>query len=108
MILKNTTAFPLQPTIEHVVTDSDYVPLSVVISAIDTEENEIFPVAVPMADGSWTLTLPPLDAGASIRVPLQAIAGKIEQAEVRSILCIKTDLGTEQWIPVTGLREDLK
>ena len=41
-------------------------------------------------------------------VPLEARVQELTAAAHGSLLKITTDLGTEQWIPVIGIRKDLE
>jgi hypothetical protein len=108
LTLKNRTALPIQPTVEHVADGPDAVPIAIVIDAVNSEAGELSRVAVPMEAGSWSQLLPPLEGERSIRIPIQVRTSEVTEPEVETLLCIKTDLGTEHWVPVTGLREDLK
>ncbi|VGO20760.1 hypothetical protein [Pontiella sulfatireligans] len=108
LTLQNDASYPLQPTIEHVLSGADFVPLSVLVDVIGEDQESLTRVAVPLGEGAWSQPLPPLESGNSIRVPLQARLAEITVPEVKSLLCIKTDVGTETWVPVTGKREDLK
>ncbi len=108
VVLRNVTAHPVEPTIEHITSGSDYVPMAMVIEVIGESGESLDSIPVSMGDGSWIQNLPMLEAGAATRVPLQLRSDAATKATVKSLLCIKTDLGTETWVPVTGLREDLK
>jgi len=106
--LSNEADYPLTPVIDHVVSGGSGLPLAVVVDVIDNAVGGIKPLHIPMVNAAWSTTLPPLEAGASARVPLSIQLDKMTVAEAYTLLCIRTDIGTETWLPVLGLREDLK
>jgi hypothetical protein len=106
--LRNETTTPITPTIEHIVTGGAPVPLSIVVQAINGSNEVVSTVSVPQPSGAWTQPLPPLEGGAARRVPLEARAQELTETMHGSLLKITTDLGTEQWIPVLGVRKDLE
>lgn len=108
VIIKNRTDYPLTPRIVHVVPADKQLPLSIVVDVVGGVWEGIQRVAAELGDGSWEVDLPALDAGAGFEIPLAVQADKLNVARGESLLCIKSDLGTEVWIPVTGFREDLK
>lgn len=108
LTLQNQTDHPITPTVEQVATGSDTVPLAIAVQAIGDPAAPVKSVAVPKPDGAWTQLLPPLEAGVAVKVPLQARTADMQSAVQGSLLKVSTDMGTETWIPVFGLREDLK
>jgi hypothetical protein len=106
--LRNDTPNPITPTIEHIVSGGTPVPLSIVVQGTSTSNTLIRSVSVPQPNGAWTQPLPSLEGGGAWRVPLEARVQDLNTASQGSLLKITTDLGTEQWIPVIGLRQDLE
>ena len=108
VVVKNRTPYPLNVEVDHVCPEMTVLPLSIVVDVVGDIWTGIQRVPTDLGDGTWEVNLPPLAAGAGFRVPLQVEAERLTAAEVESLLCIKSDLGTETWVPVTGIREDLK
>lgn len=108
LTLWNETDHPITPTVEHVVTGSNPVPLAIAVQVVGDPTAPVKSVAVPKPDGAWTQLLPPLEARASIKVPFQARSADMQSAVQASVLKVSSDLGTEVWVPVFGIREDLK
>lgn len=108
LLLRNETDHPLTPTLEHIVSGPNPVPLSLVIQAVGTPVGPVQSVSVPQPPQNWSQTLPPLEAGAALRVPLAARREDMGSFRHSSLLKVSTDLGTEVWIPVLGIREDLQ
>ena len=106
--VKNMTDYPVTPRIEYVVAASDKLPLTIVVDLIGDFWTGVYQVSSDMGDASWGMDLPVLEAGAGFKIPLSVQADKLEAAEVYSLLCIKSDLGTELWMPIKASREDLK
>ena len=107
VVLKNEADYPLQPVIEHIVSGEDIFPISLVVNVVDDAIGGIKPLKIPMVDEAWSVELPVLEAGGSLGVPLAAQVEEMTQPELHTLLCIKTDVGTETWLPVIGLREDM-
>ncbi|MDA3923254.1 MAG: hypothetical protein PF904_00970 [Kiritimatiellae bacterium] len=107
LILKNCTDFPINPSLEHVVPSGEF-PLSIVVDVVGGVWTGIKQVPAALGNASWVVDLPALEADAGFKIPLALQSDKMVEAEVNSLLCIKSDLGTEIWVPLTGLREDLK
>ncbi|HOX01946.1 MAG TPA: hypothetical protein P5555_02335 [Candidatus Paceibacterota bacterium] len=108
VILRNRCDHPVTPTVAHVVAGLNPVPLSLVVQAYGDNFGQWRSVAVPQTEASWTQALPPLEAGQAIQVPLEAERQAMQAAVHRSLLRITTDLGTEVWVPVFAIREDLE
>ena len=108
VVVKNRAPYPLQTSLSHVCPDDAVLPLSVVMAVVGDVWTGVRQTPVDLGEGSWTVDLPPLNAGAGLKVPLQVDASRLAVNQVESLLCIKSDLGTETWVPVTGIREDLK
>jgi len=105
--VRNRTAYPLTPRIEHIVAPGKKMPLSIVVDVISGLWDEIKKVAAELGDASWEVDLPALEAGQGFKIPLAIQPDKLDTAEEHSLLCIKSDLGTEFWVSVSGTREDL-
>jgi hypothetical protein len=108
LVLRNTTDHPITPTIEHVPCAGQPVPLSMVVQVVGDDTEPIRSVPAPMPDGAWTQLLPPLEVGGSVQVPFEVRQQDAETAAQISLLKISSDLGTQAWIPVVGLRKDLE
>lgn len=108
LVLRNQTDHPISPTVEHTGSGTNSVPLSIVIQAVGDSAAPLRSVSAPQLDGPWTQPLPPLEAGRSVRVPLEVRRQDMNFHTQSSVLKISTDIGTEIWIPVIGVREDLK
>ncbi|MCH7226904.1 hypothetical protein [Haloferula sp. A504] len=107
LILRNACPHPLGLTIHHVPGVAGGVPLSVVVSSVGDPANPISAVGVPMPSGTWQQALPPLEVGGSVAVPFECRSGDMLKAEQATLLKITTDLGSENWVPVRGFRDDL-
>lgn len=107
IVCRNQTTHPLTPTVEHVASGTNGMPLSLVVQMMGGEGSPMKTVSTPLPDGSWTQPLPPMEPQDSLRVPLQLRVQDAAAAQ-GSLLKISTDLGTEIWIPVLGIRNDLK
>jgi hypothetical protein len=105
LTLRNQTDHPIATRLEHVPSGPDPVPLSIIVRAISTTKDSMLPVAAPKPQGAWQQDIPPLEGGAAIQVPLEA---RLTSALHSSLLKITTDLGTEIWVPVIGVRTDLQ
>jgi hypothetical protein len=106
--LRNDTPNPLTPTVQHVVGNGPPVPLSIVVQGTSATNTHVGSVSVARPNGDWTQPLPPLEGGAALRLPLEVRAQDLTAAIQGSLLKITTDLGTEHWLPVIGLRQDLE
>ncbi len=105
---RNQTTHPISPTLEHVVSGSNSVPLALLVQVTGAAEASVSSRAAALPDGSWSQPLPPLEPQVSLRVPLQLRQRDAGVAAQSSLLKITTDLGTEVWIPVFGIRNDLQ
>jgi hypothetical protein len=108
LVLRNETSHPVACTVEHVVSGPNPVPLSIVIAAIGGTILDLQSGAAVKPATGWTQALPPLEAGAALRVPLEARAQEMNSHIHASLLKISTDVGTEVWIPVMSVRPDLQ
>ena len=108
VVLRNDTDHPVAATVEHINPGTDPVPLSIVIGAIGETTSELASISAPKPAGAWTQALPALEAGAAMRVPFETRWQEMKAYAQGSLLKISTDVGTEIWIPVVGVRMDLK
>lgn len=106
IVLRNLTAHPVTPTLEHVASGSDAVPFMVVVQAMGALASPIQAMGVPQPVGNWSLPLPPIEAGAALAIPMEASADLMTLPVHKSLLKVATDVGTETWIPVIGLKSD--
>lgn len=102
----NRTGYPVEVRVAHQVDAGTTLPLRIVVELFGETTKQ--PVAVEPDVGNWEIALATLEAGQGIKVPLAVDATGLSAEAVDSLLCIKTDLGTETWIPVRATREDLK
>lgn len=107
IVLRNETSHPVTPVLDHVASGADAVPLLIVVQALSGATSAIQSMGVPKPAGDWSLSLPTLEAGASLRVPLEAKVESMTLPVHQSLLKISTDMGTESWIPVIGVRADM-
>lgn len=108
LILRNDADYPVAARLEHVAPGADSVPLSIVVTAVGDASAPVQSVAVPKPDGAWAQQLPPIEPGAALKVPFAARRRDQEQRAGSSLLKISTDIGTEIWVPVFSIREDLE
>ncbi len=108
VVLKNASPYPLSPRVEHWVSSEEPLPLSIAVKVVGGVGEGIEDVPADLGDTSWEVDLPAINAGAGLKIPLILQADRMTRAEGTSLLCIKSDLGTETWVSVTGVREDLK
>ena len=108
VVLRNQADHPITAALEHVPSGSNAVPLSIVITAVGSNSTQLQLVSARQSEGAWTQTLPPLEAGAVMRIPLEARVQDFTAPFQTSLLKITTDMGTEVWLPVFGTRPDLK
>lgn len=106
--LRNRTSFPVVPVFEHVPSGGPAVPLSLVVRALGEGQGEMRSVAVPRPEGAWSFELPALEAGQSLQVPLEARTESLTRPTQASVLRVRSDLGTEVWLPVFAIRPDLE
>lgn len=106
IVLRNPMAHPVTPTLHHVTSGADAVPLMVVVQAIGSLTSPIKNMGVPQPAGNWSLPLPSIEAGASLAIPMEASVDLMSLPVHKSLLKVSTDVGTETWIPVIGLKTD--
>lgn len=106
--LRNDTPNPITPTVHHLVGSGPPVPLSIVVQGTSTTNTQVSSLSVAQPNGAWTQPLPTLEGGGAWRLPLEARAQDLTEVIQGSFLKITTDLGTEHWLPVIGLRQDLE
>lgn len=106
--LRNQTDHPVTPRLEHVISGSNAVPFSILIQSVGDTVAQVHAIAVAKPDGSWNQSLPALEAGGAVRVPLESRVEALNAPLHSSLLKITTDMGTEVWIPVASMRNDLQ
>lgn len=105
--LRNATDHPLTVTLEHVPGNvTEAVPISMLIRVLGDGRQALKMVPVKFPTSGWTHTLPPLEAGRAIRIPVEVRLEEMTLPVHSSLLKITTDLGTEDWIPMYATRED--
>ena len=107
IVLRNECAHPLTPELHHLSGDAAPVPLSILVRRYGNPAAPVEPVAVAMPNGAWRQPMPPLEANASIAVPMECRAAAMSRPVQASLLKITTDIGTETWVPVMSFRDDL-
>ena len=105
--LINHADHPISVEVSHQPPAGGGLSLSFVILAYKEGGKSSESVAVPLGEDGWTQAIPPLEAGASIRIPLALNLAAMTQAEQSTFLQVRTDLGTVTWLPINGTREDL-
>jgi hypothetical protein len=106
LVLRNESSVPIVPTLEHVASGADSVPLMVVVQVVGGTTAPVESVGVPKPDGSWSQSLPTMEAATSLKIPLEARVESMTLPVHKSLLKISTDIGSEVWIPVIGVRAD--
>jgi len=106
LILRNACPHPIGPTVEHVPGDGPAVPLSILIKTFGSPQAPVIPVAAQMPAGAWQQELPPLEVDGAVAIPLECRSSEMGSSRQASLLKITTDIGTETWVPVVGLRSD--
>lgn len=106
LVLRNRTGHPLGVTVEHSTEGNDPVPLSVPVLAFDPDVNKLGTLQADLGSGSWTQDLPPLEAGAALRLPFRLRLQDMTTGVRHSLLKVHTDLGTLSYIAVTASRDD--
>lgn len=107
LVLRNVSPHPLAPTIAHLSGGGPAVPLSILVRSYGDPAAAVRSVPAEMPAGAWEQSLPPLEIDGSVAVPFECRGGAMSKARQTSLLKITTDLGTEIWLPVVGLRSDL-
>lgn len=107
VVLRNEAPHPVTPTMEHVAADGPPLPLSVLVRAYGNVAKPVTPVAVPMPAAAWQQPLPALESGAALSIPFECRRAEMVRVRQGSLLRIVTDMGTETWLPVSGIRDDL-
>lgn len=108
LIIRNASGNPLTPTLENVILGPGSLPLSLVVRAVGDPKAPIRDLAASTASTGWIQPLPTLEAGGALRIPIAAQLPAMTAYVQTTALRVTTDLGTETWVPVVGLRADLK
>jgi len=102
LVLHNAGKYPIEPTVCYIA--SDTMTLQLMIHVVGDPTDPYKQVEIPMGEGSWETVLPALESGSGIRVPFSM--DTVQPEPIEALLCIKTDRGTETWLPVYGLQEN--
>lgn len=109
VVLRNATDHPVTAVVEHVPGEGGGVALSMVLRGVGSPSAMVRTVSAPKPAGSWVQGLPPLEAGAYVRVPMEWRPSGVEDlGGGTTLLKITSDLGTETWVPVFILRKDVR
>ncbi len=108
LTLRNDAGHPITPKIEHLSAVGPLVPLSLVVTAVASEGEQVRKVEVDSPFAAAPFEMPPLEEGAAIRIPLTARLQDMSAYAQVSLLRITTDLGAVTWVPVVAIREDLQ
>ena len=106
VVLRNQVDHPVAAIVEHVPGDAGGLALAMVLRAVGDPSALVRSVSAPKPMGAWAQVLPPLEAGAYVRVPMELRADAGGGVGAWSLLRIVTDLGTESWVPVWGSRKE--
>lgn len=102
---RNRTRHPLGVTLEHVVEGNDSIPLAIEVRTYDADLPGFRDVTVGFDHGAWETSLPTLEAGRGLRLPLKLQSALADPGTRHSLLRIRTDLGTVTYVPVTAIRD---
>ena len=108
LILRNLADHPLRPTIYHVLSGTNSVPLSIQVQLVGGTNSVIQYYSAAKPDATWSQAVPPMEAGASTRIPFETRREDMRAPVQSSLLKVTTDLGTEAWLPVVATRKDLE
>ncbi|NLF23317.1 MAG: hypothetical protein GX590_09155 [Lentisphaerae bacterium] len=106
IVFRNRAPHPVALRLAHTADPDAPVPLSVTIEARDEATGELRKMAIHLPAGNWEQTLPTLEAGQAIRLPLELRAQDIPPGERHSLITVFTDLGTKTVVPVTATRDE--
>ena len=107
LVLRNACPHPLTPELHHSAAEGPAIPLSILVRSFGDPAAPIRSIPAEMPAGPWEQAMPPLETGGAVAVPFECRGGAMSQARQTSLLKVTTDLGTENWIPVIGFRDDL-
>lgn len=106
--LRNDADHPVTATIHGIAGGETSVPMAVRITVFGDPEAPVKEVAIPRSVEGWTQELPALEAGGSVRVPLLLNAERMSEEAQTSLIRISSDIGTEVWLPVYAVRDDVQ
>lgn len=107
VIFRNRSTHPVSFYVEHLTDPAAPVPLSVPILATDESAGGgLRTVNVHLESGAWRQDFPALEAGASIRLPLELRVQDMAVGTRSSALKVVSDVGTVIYVPVTATREE--
>ncbi len=108
LVVRNASGNPLSAVIENVIGSPGSLPLTLVVRAVGDPAAPVLDREVSASSRGWIQPLPPLEAGGSLRIPIKTRPAEMTSYVQTSVLRLTTDLGAETWVPVVGVREDLK
>ena len=106
IVFRNRAPHPVALRLVHTADPDAPVPISVEIEARDEASGDLRKASIHLPAGNWEQTLPTLEAGQSIRLPLALRVQDMPVGERRSIITVFTDLGTKTVVPVTATRDE--
>ena len=105
----NTSKYPLTFTLSLVVDDANAeIPMSAVIKVVApnaTGLQGIVEVPIDFPGGAWTQAFPEYLPGDGVALPLALRLKDMLPGKYSGLLKVRTDLGTETWIPVHATKE---
>ena len=106
IVFRNRAPHPVALRLAHTADPEAPVPISVAIEARDEATGDLRTMALHLPAGNWEQTLPTLEAGQAIRLPLELRAQDIPPGERHSHITVFTDLGTKSVVPITATRDE--
>ena len=107
LIFRNRTTHPVTARLHHEPNGVLPAPVAVRVQVLDDPTEPMKWVSVPMETEVWQIQMPALEAGKSRSIPFEARLENMTRPLQGSLLRVSTDLGTETWIPLITIREDL-
>ncbi len=105
LVFRNRTGHPLNVTLEHVVEGNAPIPMAIEVRTYDADLPGFRDVTVLLNRGAWLQSLPTLEAGKGLRLPLKLQSAWADPGVRHSLLRVRTDLGTVTYVPVTAIRD---
>lgn len=106
LVFRNKTAHPVTFHIEHKGDPQFPVPMSVDIDVLDEAAGGMRKLTYNFPAGNWEQSLPTLEAGGAIRLPIKLRAQEMPQGTRNSIITVLSDLGTKTIVPVQATNGD--
>jgi hypothetical protein len=109
LTLGNASKYPLAFTLSLVVDDANAeIPMSAVIKVVAPNVTGLLGLAdapVDFPGGAWTQAFPEYLPGDGVALPLTLRLKDMLPGKYSGLLKVKTDVGTETWIPVHATKE---